>query len=357
MATLVMGYEASRRHFAAAAAKYCSWRTTLPYGASRALAVSLAYKGAEDAPRIEDAQALTVVISGTHGIEGPAGGYVQIRLLNEGALADLPSKSGVLFVHALNPWGWANGRRVDVDNVDVNRSCGPLFETASAYADFADVFEPKVWNADAASLLAARCSAPGAFAQVKNALSGGQYHSVQGPFYGGTTLSRSAEMLRDHIFPLLARADAIGVIDIHSGLGEDGVGTVISPARGADGGLARRTRALFEGPFDFPLAQSAGGLSSPVSGDVLSFFARAFSGKSVLPIALEMGVQTTPAEALPLLIAENTIWHNQRGHDPGEIEAIRAAFREIFAPSSPTWPEALYTRARQIVLAMTSRLS
>src|SRR5713226_484066 len=65
---------------------------------------------------------LLLCVSGTHGIEGFAGSAIQTGLLREGFPAGRPAGLGLLLVHALNPCGFAYRRRVNEDNVDVNRN-------------------------------------------------------------------------------------------------------------------------------------------------------------------------------------------------------------------------------------------
>ena len=62
-----------------------------------------------------------IVSSGLHGVEGPFGSAVQVAALPH--LAALhESGMRVVLIHALNPYGFAWGRRVDAANVDLNRA-------------------------------------------------------------------------------------------------------------------------------------------------------------------------------------------------------------------------------------------
>jgi hypothetical protein len=69
-----------------------------------------------------DARCVLFVASGTHGIEGFCGSGIQTFLLRGGIAARLPDDVALVFVHAVNPWGFAWLRRVNEDNVDVNRN-------------------------------------------------------------------------------------------------------------------------------------------------------------------------------------------------------------------------------------------
>ena len=77
------------------------------------LIVDVALLGAQD-PRN-----LLVLISGTHGVEGFCGSGCQIGYLADQLYEALSSTTGLLLVHALNPFGFAWLRRVNEDNIDL----------------------------------------------------------------------------------------------------------------------------------------------------------------------------------------------------------------------------------------------
>ncbi|MFV1991047.1 MAG: DUF2817 domain-containing protein, partial [Acidimicrobiales bacterium] len=106
------------------------------------LAIDLAWLGPRDADRI------LMVMSATHGVEGFAGSTLQTQTLIEHAGA-LPDNLGLLFVHALNPFGFSWTRRVNEDNVDLNRNFvdfdAPL-PLNDSYESIADLLVPTDWS-------------------------------------------------------------------------------------------------------------------------------------------------------------------------------------------------------------------
>jgi len=108
----------------------------------------------------EDASDALVVLSGTHGVEGFAGAGCQVGFLTDRLYEVLPSTACALLVHALNPYGFAWLRRVNEDNVDLNRNfidfTKPLPVNAG-YAEIHDWLLPATWppGADAEAELAA----------------------------------------------------------------------------------------------------------------------------------------------------------------------------------------------------------
>jgi predicted deacylase len=55
-------------------------------------------------------------------VEGFCGSGIQIGLLQEGLAERLPPAVRVLVIHALNPYGFSHLRRVNEDNIDLNRN-------------------------------------------------------------------------------------------------------------------------------------------------------------------------------------------------------------------------------------------
>ena len=62
-----------------------------------------------------DASKMLIVISGVHGVEGFTGSAVQTGLL--GLNLSKPDDTSILYVHAINPFGFSHLRRVTQENV------------------------------------------------------------------------------------------------------------------------------------------------------------------------------------------------------------------------------------------------
>ena len=97
-----------------------------------------------------DAEALLIVSSACHGVEGYCGSGVQNALLADSAFHAAADRAGVavLYVHALNPYGFSWLRRTTHENVDLNRNfqdfAKPLPRNA-AYDRIAHLIVPAEW--------------------------------------------------------------------------------------------------------------------------------------------------------------------------------------------------------------------
>lgn len=179
-----------------------------------------------------DAANALIVISGTHGVEGYAGSAIQTGWLRtQGApLRDMR----LVFIHALNPFGFAWNRRVTEDNVDLNRNFVDRSAALPLNPDYdllAEAIAPASLDDDAleSASRALRNYAKefGAFA-MQETISKGQYTRADGVYYGGTREQWSAGMLRQILGEHLGASRRAAVIDIHTGLGAYGDAELIS---------------------------------------------------------------------------------------------------------------------------------
>src|SRR5439155_2865937 len=97
-----------------------------------------------------DAASLLLLTSGTHGVEGFCGSGCQTALLREDPFLRAIGHSdiAVLMLHALNPYGFSHLRRVNEDNIDLNRNFvdfGSPLPVNRAYAEIHSMLLPATW--------------------------------------------------------------------------------------------------------------------------------------------------------------------------------------------------------------------
>ena len=79
------------------------------------------------------ADKLLIVSSACHGVEGFCGSGVQVAALHDARVARARARRGVavLYVHALNPYGFSHIRRTTHENVDLNRNFHDFTQAAA----------------------------------------------------------------------------------------------------------------------------------------------------------------------------------------------------------------------------------
>lgn len=328
----------------AAGARVASQRHPRPGPDGAALFLDEARLGPADARRV------LYLASGTHGIEGFCGSGIQTFLLRGGIAERLPSGVALVMVHAVNPWGFAWLRRVNEDNVDLNRNFldhGAGHPENPDYDRLADVVNPTRFDEGA---VAAVREAVAAFARehgtaaLYRALSGGQYRHPRGVQYGGVEPAWSNRALR----ALWARhsegVELAACVDLHSGLGSNGIGLVMQTAPETSA-AARLAKAWW--PDVLRAEPAAGGDAALVSGLMGPAFVAAHPGAAALGVVLEFGTREMDAVMMAVL-ADNWLHHHgDRGSARGR--AIEHGMREAFFDDRDEWKEKVCRRAREVV--------
>jgi hypothetical protein len=192
-----------------------------------------------------DARHLLVLSSACHGVEGYCGSGVQVHALGDAQWRQVARDAGVavLYIHALNPYGFSHVRRVTHENVDLNRNFADFNQPLpvnSGYREVQPMLLPAVWppdadNAAAVSGFIAQRGMPA----FQAAVSGGQYEFADGLFFGGRGPTWSHLTLRNVLREHGRACQRLAWIDLHTGLGPSGVGERIFACADDQAALAR----------------------------------------------------------------------------------------------------------------------
>ena len=297
-----------------------------------------------------DARRAVFIVSGTHGVEGFAGSPLQTHWLRHHA-QDHPTNVRSVWLHAHNPVGFAWTRRVNEDNVDLNRNyidwdgsdsgqaATPVHN--EGYDGLADLLVPAQWDAEtqqsSTEALLAFAAEHGMDA-LQAAVSQGQYAHPRGVFYGGSGPSWSYAQMREVTRRELAGLDAVAVIDLHTGLGEWGEGEIISH-HAMDTDAYRRAETIWTGVRSMIDGDS---VSARLYGDWLERFDHWMTGTEVTSGALEYGTVDL-VTVLQSLRAD--AWLHGHGDPRAEpADAIRRQVRAAFADDDPAWIAKLWPR-------------
>jgi hypothetical protein len=304
-----------------------------------------------------EAAGLLVLTSGTHGIEGYCGSGCQVGLLRDPVFLEAVRAAGtaVLFVHAVNPHGFSHGRRVNEDNVDLNRNFRDFAQPppeAAGYAEVHGLLLPATWppppdnERQIAQLIAARGE------RVWQAVvSSGQYAFPDGLFYGGDRPTWSNRTLRSALRRHAATRKRMGWIDFHTGLGPRGHGEKIYAGRDLPGDLARvRSWWGFEVTSFYDGSSTSAALSGIVTGAAYD----ECPGVELALVALEYGTVPLP-EALAALRADHWL-HNHPEAPEAQRSAIRQQMRAAFYDAADDWKLKVYMQARDGALKAVQRL-
>ncbi|MEL7109796.1 MAG: M14 family metallopeptidase [Pseudomonadota bacterium] len=287
------------------------------------------------------------LMSGTHGVEGYCGSGAQVGLLRESYFSELPNDTSIVMIHAMNPFGFSHDRRVNEDNVDLNRNFLDFDapnRPESGYSKIHPYILPEDWGGPAqkaANEALAKYIDDHGQRVFQAAVSGGQYQHSDGVFYGGDQPTWSNETFRTVLRDYAIGAETVAFLDFHTGLGPYGYGELISLGSSDQKALARK---WFGDQVTDPDAGTSS--SAPVVGTVGHGVADVLTDASVVFIALEYGTRDIN-QVLTALRADNWLYH--RGDIDSDLgRSIKAEIRDAFYPDETAWKDKVWTRACEV---------
>jgi len=291
---------------------------------------------------------LVVITSGIHGVEGYAGSALQQLWLAEFA-GELPPGTGVLIVHALNPYGFAHNRRVNEHNVDLNRNAlitfpGPANAGYRSLNTWLNPTSPAP-RLDDFTWRALRLLMRHGRATLVQAIAAGQYEFPQGLFYGGREREPSLTIFADLIAaPRFANVQRVIHLDLHTGLGRYSHYQLLLEELPGTQEFEFLMRGFGAQAVKSDHASNATNYSA--HGILPTLTRRAFLNAFTLAATIEFGT-FGPATLLRILRAENRVYH-YGAHYSGGAARIREALRDALAPHDPAWRKSVIAGGRQL---------
>lgn len=317
---------------------------------SEALFTDIVWLGPHDAPN------LLVLISATHGAEGFAGAAIQQDVLEQLGNEDLPEGLAVLIIHALNPWGFSHGRRVNEDGIDLNRNGADFSQPLPENSDYRQASPWLVPAGDdwsRADTILQRLQQEWGESRFRRAVSGGQYEDPKGLFYGGRTPSFSRQMVESRFAHWHLKDRQVLVLDVHTGLGPFGHGELICDHPATS--IASRKAQQWFGQW-VTLPELGDSCSVPLTG-LMDYLWHNAMREDGLYLTLEYGTYSLD-RLLQALRRDHWLYAHTAHPDFSAPQAasIRKELAEIFNPQSVLWRESVLLRARHVIGVASRRL-
>ena len=294
-----------------------------------------------------DAAQVLMTTSAVHGIEGFCGSAIQTGLLQH---LSLPPDVAVVHVHAVNPHGFSHARRVNEDNVDLNRNFIDFDQPLPVNPDYAEVHPlllPEHWPPSAAQQTALdTLTQAWGERRMQRAITSGQYQFPEGVWFGGLAPTWSHRTFRQVLQTHLRQAQHIAWIDLHTGLGPHGHGERIFAC--TDTGAALQRARDWWGP-DITSVDTGTSKSVPLSGPIQMAIYAECPGAQYTGICLEFG--TLPLAQMILAMRADHWLALHPEASPEQHARIREDMRQAFNPHSREWQAQVWqqglTAARQ----------
>jgi hypothetical protein len=331
-------YFTARDRFRSAATNAGGHLELLPLSAKgpagELLSIDIAWFGATEPRRV------LVHSSGIHGVEGFAGSAIQLQLLANPP--SLRAESALVLIHILNPYGMAWLRRVNENNVDLNRNFrieGSYSGAPEDYRSLDRFLNPRTppsfdFFLGTVGYLILRYG----FQALKQSVVGGQYEFPNGLFFGGKQLEDGPRQYEAFLKDRLSTAEKAVVIDVHTGLGKFAVDSLLVEWRDYDS-LRKRF-----GPRVTALRPDQGS-AYRIEGGLESMIFRVFTKNRPIFIGQEFGT-FSGVKVIHALREENR-WHQFGSGDLNH--STKNNLKEVFCPADPRWRAAVMERGRALV--------
>lgn len=340
-------YEEARQRFRDAASAIGAQLLSYPVDvdASEDISIDVAICGQMDA------DSAVVVSSGCHGVEGYFGSAIQLAWLKNVASYGTALDRRCVLIHSINPYGFKHLRRVNEDNVDLNRNflgapdqyqgspegyhrLDRFLNPRSAPSNFEAFRLKALWHICRVGLPA-----------LKSAIAGGQYDYPTGLFFGGKGPSRSTRILQNHFESWIGPSRKIVHIDLHSGLGKYGRYQMLLTDP-----IGSATYHWFSTTFGEKQVQTTekpGGVAYPVSGILGQWLRARLAPRDVRSAVAEFGTYDA-IRVLGAIRAEN------RAHFYGiagsnTVQSAKTELLECFCPADERWGKQVIASGLQII--------
>ncbi|MBD2435314.1 DUF2817 domain-containing protein [Nostoc sp. FACHB-110] len=293
---------------------------------------------------------ILVISSGLHGVEGFFGSAVQCALLEERLIGWCPNPgSALVLIHALNPYGFAWGRRWNEDNIDLNRNflleneeyrgSPPMYGQLNGFFNPTSPpssFEPFLMKA-IATIFRYGIDA------LINTLPVGQFDYPQGLFFGGHRPSQTYEILAAHLPRWIGNAKNILHIDLHTGLGKKATYKLFiedPPESASTRWLKQQFGADVVEPYQ-------PGKMYKIRGSLGNWCKAMFPQCQYRFLTAEFG--TYPViQVVQALRAENCAYFYTPPDHPTR-EWARQRLQEVFAPADVAWRNAVVSQGLDLI--------
>jgi hypothetical protein len=292
---------------------------------------------------------LVIVSTGQHGIEGYVGSALLKLFMDEYLPQINKENTGVLLIHAINPWGMKYHRKVNENGVDLNRnfiyagSFDPSINPGFSKLKFLLAPSGPVRSFALESLAFAgrtiRVLLTDGAAALTNAALLGQYVDSQGMYYGGDHHEEDTRVMIDFFQEAMENYQNVLHLDLHSGYGPRYQMTITLVPN------EPLSSAQLSAKFNYPLV---------LRGDRQEFYAThgdmnaylyelrdgKFSDKHVFATVLEFGTfgdsLLARLRSLRAMILESQLTAHGAKDEHTAIK-VRNEFQELYFPVEQKW--------------------
>jgi hypothetical protein len=300
---------------------------------------------------LESNEKVFILTTAEHGVEGYVGSAMQQRFIDKYLARLDPRTTGLLLIHAINPWGMKYHRRVNPNNVDLNRtfvydnsfdkSTNPdydlLLDLIRADKPFKNLSLSNLGYYFKLVQKVLQMGWPG----FKSAYLLGQYRHSNGLFYGGEGYQEETKVLIDLYHQAFSSYDQILHLDMHTGYGPRYQMSIVNSVHES------KPSSEFEAKFNYPLVVAANPQEFyAIQGDMIDYiyemWQHEFPQKKLFATAFEFGTYGDGFKGkvgMPRAMSFENRLYWQGTEDKKLTAKVKYDFEELFNPAAPGWKE------------------
>lgn len=300
---------------------------------------------------LEGNQKVFILTTGEHGVEGYVGSAM-MQLFIEKYMPRLdPCTTGILLVHAINPWGMKHHRRGNRDNIDLNRTFiynldhdpgfNPEYDKIAKFLNPGTQITNLLLDNIGYTLKLFWHIARMGMKNFRYALLLGQYRDPKGLYYGGRERPEETQTLMDLYKQMMSSYDQILHLDMHTGYGPRHQMSLVNSA------LDKGSSEYFVKRFNYPLVVAATADEFyAIRGDMVDYeyalWQDEFPEKRFFATAFEFGTLGDTMYGLfqspRVMVHENrAYWHGAQNERL--LAQVKHGFEELFNPEAKDWKE------------------
>ena len=298
---------------------------------------------AEIIPKNKDK--LLFFMTGLHGIEGYVGDFL-LREFLENYISKIDiENTHIIMAHSINPYGMKYYRKVNENNVDLNRNFVFDFNNVKqnkGYRENKNLFLPKKINKNFLTskftfyMEVLKHIIYSNKKDLKEATLFGQYEFEKGFFYGGKQMQKSSLIMKDLYNKCMEYNYKQRIfIDLHTGFGPKYQMSIVNSPYDK-----RKSNDLIR-EFDYPLIQSADGDDFyEINGDMINYLYNLIDETTDYATCFEFGTLgegiLSQIKSLRMMIQENSVYHYYNDKDK-IYRNIKNDFKKLYMPNEEKW--------------------
>ena len=311
------------------------------------------------ADALERNEKVLLFTTGEHGVEGYVGSAMMQRFIEVYMPKLDPRNTGILLLHAINPWGMKHHRRGNKDNIDLNRTFlwnvshdpnfNPEYDKISKFLNPGTQVKSLFIDNIVYTLQLFWHIARMGMKNFRHALLLGQYRDPKGLYFGGTERPEETQTLMDLYKQMMASYEQILHLDMHTGYGPRYQMSLVNSA------LDKGSSEYFVRRFNYPLVVAATADEFyAIRGDMIDYVyamrQNEFPQKRLYSTSFEFGTLGDTLYGLfqspRVMIHENrAYWYGTRSRRlPAKA---KYGFEELYYPKAKDWREKAVADADQ----------